>query len=281
VLSQFKKQTVYKLTYLTEVMNKKDYASTNKKFWEEEVQEGCNFTEPWLNLDVKVLKKIARGELKNPPKPLNEIFPFSVLANVKGKEVLCLASGGGQQSAVFALLGANVTVLDIAEGQLEGDKRASTHYRYKIKTVQGNMSNLSMLKDSSFDLIYQAPSMTYIPHVKKVYSEVARVLRKGGLYRADAQNPLTVFDPIWNGKGYCITIPYTTKSKQRSKTEKVIEHRHYLDETFNGLIESGFVIEKVEEMPKGLYQTKEDKPGSWGHSLLYTPGLFVILARKK
>ena len=82
-------------------------------------------------------------------------------------------------------------------------------------------------------------------------------------------------------KGYCVTVPYETKEKQRSEKENVIEYRHYLDEIFNGLIECGFVIEHVEEMPHGLCQTKKDKPGSWGHLLRFLPGLFAILARKK
>ncbi len=258
----------------------KNYASVNKKFWNKEVQEGCDFTKPWLKLDIKVLRKIANGKIKNPPSPINDIYPLKILHNLKGKNVLCLASGGGQQSAVFSLLGANVTVLDISEGQLEGDKKAAAHYGYKIKTIQGSMNDLSMLKNNFFDLVYQAPSMCYIPNVKKVYSEVARVLKKRGLYRADAHNPLCVFDPIWNGKGYCITVPYAVKQKQRSKDEKVIEHRHYLDEAFNGLIESGLVIERVEEMPRNLYQIKNPKPGSWEHSLRYTAGIFTILARK-
>ena len=140
---------------------------------------------------------------------MNDIYPISILADVKGKDVLCLASGGGQQSAIFALLGANVTVIDIAKGQLKGDKKASVHYGYKVKTIQGDMSNLSMLKDNSFDLVYQAPSMCYIPCVKKVYSEVVRVLRSGGIYRADAQNPISQFvdESSWDGKGYRISVP--------------------------------------------------------------------------
>lgn len=247
------------------------------------VKEKCGFTKPWLDLDIKILQKLADDELKNPPEPLNDICPISVLADVKGKDVLCLASGGGQQSAVFGLLGANVTVVDIADGQLDGDKKAAAHYGYKVKIIQGDMSDLSMLKDNSFDLVYQTPSMCYIPDVKKVYSEVARVLRSGGLYRADAQNPLSQFidESSWDGEGYRISVPYAVKEKQRSENENVLEYRHHLSEIFNGLIECGFVIEHVEEMPKGLYQSEEDKPGSWGHSLLYIPGGFAILARKK
>lgn len=264
-------------------MEKNAYRSINKEWWEKMVKEGCGFTKPWLDLNPAVVLKLAKGELKKIPEPLNDIYPIKVLANIKGKDVLCLASGGGQQSAVFGLLGARVTVIDIADGQLAGDKKAAAHYGYKVKTIQGDMSDLSMLRNNSFDLVYQAPSMGYIPNVKKVYSEVSRILRSGGLYRADALNPQSQFidESSWDGKGYRISVPYAVKKEKRSENENVIEYRHYLDEIFNGLIECGFVIERVEEMPRSLYQNKKDKPGSWGHSLLYIPALFAILARKK
>lgn len=247
------------------------------------VKEECGFTKPWLNLDPTTVQKLADGQLKDIPRPLNEMYPVSVLAGVRDKDVLCLAAGGGQQSAVFGLLGARVTVIDIADGQLAADRKAADHYGYKVKTVQGDMGDLSFLKDKSFDLVYQAPSMGYAADVKKVYSEVARVLRSGGLYRADGENPLSQFvdESTWNGRGYCITVPYETKEKQRSGDKNVIEYRHYLDEIFNGLIGCGFVIEHVEEIPREIFQSKEDRPGSWGHSLRYISGIFTILARKK
>ena len=126
------------------------------------VREGCGFTKPWLDLNPDIVLKFAEGKLKNIPEPLNEIFPASALSNVKDKDVLCLAAGGGQQSAVFGLLGARVTVIDIADGQLEGDKKAAAHYGYGVKTVQGDIGDLSALKDTFFDLVYQAPSMCYV-----------------------------------------------------------------------------------------------------------------------
>jgi len=258
----------------------------NKEWWEKMVAEGVGFTQPWLDLDPNTVKQYAEGKLKSPPKPLDQMFPISVLTDVKGKDVVCLASGGGQQSAVFGILGARVTIVDIAEGQLEGDKKAADHYGYNVTTIQGDMSDLSELKDNSFDLVFQAPSMAYVPDVKKVYSEVARVLRSGGLYRVDAENPLSQFiehESVWDGQGYRITVPYTVKEKKR-EGKSVTEFRHYLGEVFNGLIESGFTIEQVQESPNyndlyGSGQTPE--PGSWLHSELYIHGAFFILARKK
>ena len=45
--------------------------------------------------------------------------------SLEGKQVLCLASGGGQQSIGFALLGAQVTVVDFSEEQLKKDRKTS------------------------------------------------------------------------------------------------------------------------------------------------------------
>ena len=255
----------------------------NKKWWEKMVEEGCGFTIPWLELDKATLEKLATGKLKKAPKPLDDIYPLEILANVKGKSVLCLASGGGQQSVVFSLLGGKVTVVDISEGQLEGDQKAAKHYGYEVKTIQTSMDDLSMIKDDTFDIVYQAPSMAYAPDIKKVYSEVARVIKPGGLYRADASNPLAwgIDMGSWDGKGYRISQPYELREEQRSEEEEVVEFRHTLEEVFNGLIECGFLIEKVEEMPPDLYEEEKSKPGSYAHYLKYSPDLFMVLARKK
>jgi len=79
-----------------------DTASTNKRHWEGMVKEGCGFTLPWLNLDIGIIRKYARGQLDSVPEPLIEIYPANMLADIEGKDVLCLASGGGQQSAIFS-----------------------------------------------------------------------------------------------------------------------------------------------------------------------------------
>jgi ubiquinone/menaquinone biosynthesis C-methylase UbiE len=173
--------------------------------------------------------------------------------------------------------------VDIAEGQLEGDKKAAAHYGYQVKTIQGDMSNFSALKNNSFDLVYQPPSMAYVPEVKKVYAEVARVLRKGGLYRVDAQNPLAQFidETSWDGKGYRVSVPYAVKEKKRAEDKNVIEYRHTLEDAFNGLLECDFTIEHVQEAPPDLYHTGTPKPDTWAHSELYLPGMFTILAKKR
>ena len=53
-------------------------------------------------------------------KARERINPYGVLKEVAGKDVLCLASGGGQQSAAFGVLGARVTVFEDRDGTLTG-----------------------------------------------------------------------------------------------------------------------------------------------------------------
>ena len=263
-------------------MSKNTYKKINQAWWEKMVKDGCGFTKPWLDLDKEQIRKIVKDKSSKISPPLNDIYPIEILEKIKGKKVLCLAASGGQQSAIFALLGAKVTVVDIAEGQLEGDQKAAKHYGYKVETVQTDMNDLSALKKDSFDLVYQAPSMAYVPDVKKVYKEVSRVLKQEGIYRVDAENPLTygLDEKSWDGKGYRISVPYSIKEKVRSKDEEVLEFRHTLSEVFNGLIKTGFKIEKVEEMPKDLYQNGKPKLNTWEHLLLYAPGSFAIVCRK-
>ena len=259
-----------------------EIAAINEQHWEKMVQEGCGFTLPWLNLDRNLIQKYINGQLEPVPEPIIDIYPADILQNIRCKDVLCLASGGGQQSVVFGLLGAQVTVVDISEGQLQGDEKAAAYYGYKVSTLKTDMRNLPMLNDLSFDLIYQAPSMAYISDVHEVYSEVARVLRAGGLYRVNFSNPATefVYCEDWDGQGYRITRPYTEHIRQtNSSGDHVIEFKHFLSDIFNGLIEFGLIIQQVQEAPYFQRQNTELRPGSWEHWLTYITG-FAIVARK-
>lgn len=261
-------------------VKKRDAVETaNKQHWEKMVRERCGFTQPWLNLNRALIEQYAQGELVSAPEPLTEMYPASVLNNVAGKDVLCLASGGGQQSAVFALLGARVTVVDLAEGQLESDRQAATHYGYQVITIQADMRDMAEIKGESFDLIYQAPSMAYVPDVREVYTEVSRLLKPCGIYRVEFTNPAVEFvdHNDWDGEGYRITRPYA--ERVRHSSDGAVEFRHYLSSIFNELLAAGLSIERVEEAP--YYQQRHEnlQPGGWNHWLTYVVG-FAIIAKK-
>lgn len=98
------------------------------------------------------------------------------------------------------------------------------------------------------------------------------------MYRVDFTNPATEFvdNDDWNGRGYNISKPY--KERIRKIENGPIEFRHTFKSIFNGLINSGFSIKSVEELPYYL-QESNDPPGSWTYWLTYI-ARFVILAQK-
>jgi len=69
-----------------------DIAKYNVDRWRSLASADAIFTRPDFRLD----KQTAR----------NRLDPQGRLGDMAGKEVLCLAGGGGQQSIAFALLGA-------------------------------------------------------------------------------------------------------------------------------------------------------------------------------
>jgi len=258
------------------VSERDEIAIANKRLWEKEVREGCGYTIPWLDLDINLLKRYASGELDPTHDPVFAYIP-SFLLDVKDKDVLCLALGGGQQSAVFGLLGARVTVLDLADGMIEGDRKAAAHYGYNVTAIQGDMRDLSCLEDETFDYV-QGGFTCYVPDVREVYSEVARVLRQGGVYASAHEDPGLHFVE-WDGEAYRITRPFAEKIEHRE--DGGIEFRHYMNDIFNGLIEAGFSIQRVHEFPHYKPPDPMALPGSWSHQQTYFAGSgFTVVAEK-
>ena len=261
-------------------------AVTNSKFWGEEVKKGGGHTLPWLDIDLDQLHRYIQGELgedrllgrKEPRRFLN-MSPedLSLLGGVEDKEVLCLSCGGGQQSAVFSLLGAHVTVVDITQGQLEGDRTAAAHYGYDVTTIHGDMRDLSCLEAGSFDIVY-GMTPCYVPSIRDVYAQVARVLKPGGLYRTDTGNP-ALFAIEWDGGGYRIGKPYSEPTQTRD--DGAVEFRHYMDDIFNGLSDNGLLLLRVDDRPRYRKPAPDARPGSYTHESTYIGGGFKILAKKE
>ncbi|MCB0015858.1 MAG: class I SAM-dependent methyltransferase, partial [Anaerolineales bacterium] len=106
----------------------------NQERWNALVEAGIQYGQPLLDL--------------TPDSARTMVDDCGVMAPVGGKDVLCLASGGGQQSPAFALLGARVTVVDFAEKQLAQDALALAHYGLTGRLEQGDMRDLSRFADN-------------------------------------------------------------------------------------------------------------------------------------
>jgi SAM-dependent methyltransferase len=230
-----------------------EVAQYNARRWASLAWARAIFTRPWLDLTLESAREqVDRG---------------GRLGELAGSEVLCLASGGGQQSAAFGLLGARVTVLDLSEAQLERDRQAAAHYGLTVRTEHGDMRDLSRFAPRSFDGVYHAYSLNFVPDAWTVFSEVACVLRPGGWYGFNCANPflagLTARD--WDGTGYPLNRPYVEGAEIVRADEPWVfrgeapaqavassrEYRHTLSTLVNGLADNGFVITHLEEEALG------------------------------
>jgi ubiquinone/menaquinone biosynthesis C-methylase UbiE len=246
-----------------------EIAAFNRERWNALVNAGILYARPWLDLTPDTAK--------------SRLDPDGLLPDMRGKQVLCLANGGGQQSAAFALLGAKVTVLDLSDAQLEQDRRAAENYGYTVQLEQGDMRDLSRFSDASFDLVCQWYSINFIPDPLRVFNEVARVLRAGGHYWLGFGNPhrFTLQDETWRD-GYRITRPYQDGEaafaddyweieQEGGSVQRVLGPRefcHTWTTIHNGLASRGFVIRHVSE-----YKNKIEQPeiGTWEHFLSLLP----------
>jgi ubiquinone/menaquinone biosynthesis C-methylase UbiE len=172
-----------------------DLTKYNIARWKALVEADALFTRPALSLDPISARRM--------------LDPEERLGDVAAKDVLCLACGGGQQSIAFALLKANVTVFDLSEAQLNRDREAAAHFNVDIKTVQGDIQDLSHFDAATFDIVYHGYSLGFVSNARVVFQQVARVLRPGGLYHFMCANPffLGMQEKDWNGEGYTIKQP--------------------------------------------------------------------------
>ncbi|MBO2518009.1 MAG: SAM-dependent methyltransferase [Clostridiales bacterium] len=175
--------------------------------------------------------------------------PPEWLGDVRGRKVLCLAGAGGLQGPLFACAGADVTVFDLSDKMLEKDRETAGAEGLSMKIVKGNMTDLSVFADGAFDLVFNPPSLMYVPETAPVFRECFRVLKPGGVFILMAPAPVNYLCD-WTedeqGGHYRAVhrLPWCTAENDDSGW---IEYGHTMEEYLGGLIRAGFVITGYEE----------------------------------
>ena len=157
-----------------------DVRSYNRQAWDKLVESGDRWTVPVTTDEIQRAKKGEGQIVLTPTKPV----PRKWFPNLDAASTLCLASGGGQQGPILAAAGATVTVLDASARQLEQDRTVAEREGLSMRTVEGDMADLSMFARASFDLIVHPCSNCFVPDVRPVWRECFRVLRPGGILLA-------------------------------------------------------------------------------------------------
>ena len=190
--------------------------------------------------------------LLTPVKPVpREWFP-----PLRGAKVLGLASGGGQQMPIFAAQGAECTVLDYSERQLESERMVAAREGYAIEIVRADMTKPLPFPDASFDLIFHPVSNCYIEDVQHVWDECFRILRPGGLLMAGLDNGFNFLFGDEDEQEIRYSLPFNPLRDPKlmedlRQTDSGVQFSHTLEEQIRGQLQAGFRLLDLYEDTNG------------------------------
>src|SRR5688572_24637546 len=235
-------------------------ASHNRRAWDDMAAKQQRFTRPAADADfVDPLAKVdAIGWLGG---------------DIRGKNLLCLAAGGGKHGPLYAAAGAAVTVVDLSPAQLELDRAVAAERRLELKTVEASMDDLGMFAAGEFDIVIHPVSSCYLPQIGPVYQQIARITRTVGLYISQHKSPTSLQADIRAGqRGYELIEPYYRSGPlppvvgSPHREEGTLEYLHRWEEILGLMCRAGFVIEDLVEP---LHAKPDAAPSTFEHRSRY------------
>lgn len=122
-------------------------------------------------------KKIAKAN--RPHKYIEKPAMYSISPNLKGKKVLCIGCGTGEECHMLIEKGANEVIgVDLSDGLIALAKENYPNIAFKVM----DMEELTF-EDNEFDFIYSSLTMHYAPSWAKALSETKRVLKLNHLFQ--------------------------------------------------------------------------------------------------
>ncbi|HEX8247870.1 MAG TPA: class I SAM-dependent methyltransferase [Pyrinomonadaceae bacterium] len=228
-------------------MNVQEYNSTA---WDKEVEKGTKWSVP---VSAQMIDEARRGNWSVVLTPVKAV-PREWFGDVKGRDVLCLASGGGQQAPILAAAGARVTVFDNSAKQLEQDRFVAERDNLNLRIEKGDTADLSRFAENSFDLIFHPCSNCFMPRLEPIWRECFRVLRRGGALLVGFTKPeVFIFDAKAEDEEGVLRVrhrlPYSDlesigedERREILESGRPLEFSHTLEEQIGGQIAAGFVV---------------------------------------
>jgi SAM-dependent methyltransferase len=226
-----------------------DVVEYNRAAWNKQSLGGCRWCQPVASNEIDAARSGKWNVILTP----NKSVPPAWFGNLNGKRVLCLASGGGQQAPILAAAGADVTSFDNSDEQLAKDKQLAEVESLALKTVRGDMADLSVFANESFDLIFHPASNVYVESLKPVWTECFRVLRWDGSLLSGFMSPtFFLFDHDEVAKTGKLEVKYSlpysdlrslsAQSLDQVTGKRPYEFGHTLEDQIGGQLAAGFVI---------------------------------------
>ena len=219
------------------------------------IDNWCQYGWEWgVPITHEQYLQALRGEWKVYLTPTRAV-PHDWFGEMKGKKILGLASGGGQQIPVFCALGAKCTVLDYSGQQCERERELARREGYQVQIIQGDMTRRLPFEDESFDLIFHPVSNCYVEKVEPIFQECFRVLKKGGILLCGLDNGINfLFDDDETQIRYSLPFtPLTDKAlyEDSLRNNQGIQFSHTMEEQVGGQLRAGFCLTHLYEDTNG------------------------------
>ena len=228
-----------------------DYQRLNAEIISKWCQEGWEWGQP---VSHEVYTNATQGQWGVYLTP-TKIVPHDWFGDLKGKKVLGLASGGGQQMPIFTALGAECTVLDYSDAQCNSERLVAEREGYRIEILQADMTKPLPFPDESFDLIFHPVSNCYVEEVEPIFKECYRILKKGGIFLGGYDLGINyLFDEGETEAKYALPFnPLKDPAlyELSMKNNWGIQFSHTLEEQIGGQLKAGFTLTNLYEDTNG------------------------------
>jgi len=195
-----------------------DPAAHNRIAWDRRVDEGDEWTRP---VSAEVISRAREGDWSVVLIGYHPVDRSWFPPELRGADILCLASGGGQQGPTLAAAGARVTVFDNSPRQLAQDELVAARDGLTLHTVLGDMRDLGVFADESFDVVFNPD----------LYIFDAEALDSGGEFVVRHRLPYSDL----------ADLPAAERERLFGP-EAPVEYSHTLGEQIGGQLAAGFVL---------------------------------------
>lgn len=208
---------------------------------------------------------------------------FSLSPDLRGKTVLDLGCGYGENCAEFCKRGASYVLgVDLSEKMLA----VAREEHPELAFLRADMNDLSCI-DGQFDVIFSSLAVHYVEDFGELAKSIFALLNDGGTFVFSQEHPLTtapLAGTCWtkdeNGNALHYNLSDYTKSGKRITSwivDGVVKYHRTFSEIVCALTDAGFVIEKMLE-PAPTAETIARDP-KW-EKCLHKPNFLLIKARK-
>ena len=215
-----------------------------------------------------------------------------LLGDIKGKTAIDLGCGGGQNAIALSRIGAKVTAVDFSHEQIRLAENLASDHNVAIDFITGEISDLSFLAKSGFDIAISACAIAYVQDIESAFAEVFRILKPSGKFILSDMNPLQyIIDEIEGGVEFNHTYPHEPillkwrwEFDELKRAPGFMHYVRSIPHYHNTLTAAGFTVSKILE-PQSTLDTphigfSQEIMKEYRYIAEHIPITFIIVCHK-